>query len=126
MIEIRKTDQAIFLDLTENLVSPQQAENLKEVLHGLLEEGTPDVILNFSQVDHVNQRSWGIIAAYARMLRPEGKDLKLVGLDPLLEKEIKTVHLKDVLESYHTEEDALASFTGNVSQVERNVLFGFK
>jgi hypothetical protein len=44
----------------------------------------------------------------------------------LLDKDFKTIKLSDVLESYSTEDDALASFTDSVSQVERNLLFKLK
>jgi anti-anti-sigma regulatory factor len=91
-----------------------------------LEQGPANVVVNLSQVKLVNNRTWGIIARFARKLRPRGKDIKLAGLDPLLDKDFKTIKLSDVLESYSTEDDALASFTDSVSQVERNLLFKLK
>jgi|TARA_B100002003_G_scaffold219044_1_gene220430 hypothetical protein len=32
----------------------------------------------------------------------------------------------NVVEAYETEDDAIQSYSGNVSKVERNILFGFK
>jgi len=122
----RETDRAVLVDLTEDPITPQQAEEVKKALDELLQRGPSNVIINLSQVKLVNNRTWGIIAAFAKALRPEGKDVKLAGLDPLLEKDLDCIRLSSVLESYATEEDALASFTSNVSQVERNVLFKLK
>jgi anti-anti-sigma factor len=125
-IETRNTERAVFLNLTEDPITPQHAEEVKKALEKTREKGPSNVVVNLSQVKLVNNRTWGIIADFARTLRPKGKDIKLAGLNPLLNKDFKTIKLSDVLESYSTEEDALASFTDSVSQVERNLLFKLK
>jgi len=125
-IGTRETEHAVLVDLTEDPITPQQAEAVKKALEELLQRGPSNVVINLSQVKLVNNRTWGIIASFAKALRPKGKDVKLAGLDPFLEKDFKLINLPSVLESYATEEDALASFTNNVSQVERNVLFKLK
>jgi anti-anti-sigma factor len=125
-IETRTTERAIFLNLTEDPITPKHAEEVERALDKTLEQGPANVVVNLSQVKLVNNRTWGIIARFARKLRPRGKDIKLAGLDPLLDKDFKTIKLSDVLESYSTEDDALASFTDSVSHVERNLLFKLK
>jgi anti-anti-sigma regulatory factor len=126
-IEIRQKDHATVLDLTEDLISPQQAEDLKDMLQKLLQGSPRNAIINFSRVHVVNQKSWGHLAHCVRDFRHEGRDIKLVGLNPKLKEHFdRVLHLSEVLETYATEDEALASFTDNVSKVERNILWKLK
>lgn len=127
MINIRKTDEAIILEVTEDLITPYQAGQLDKSFEEVAQEATGLVIINLSQVQIVAAASWGVIAAHAAEFRREKKDIKLVGLAPQIKRTLlKHVKGDDVVETYETEDDAIRSYSGNVSKVERNVLFGFK
>ena len=122
-IEVRATDQATILDLTEDLIAPAHEEDLKEAIEKLLEGDPPNVLVNFGNIQFF--KPWKRLAHYAPEFRHHGKEIKVFGLTPQLKKHFgEVMHLSDVIESYETEEEALDSFTDNVSQVERNILFG--
>ncbi|MDP6353713.1 MAG: STAS domain-containing protein [Planctomycetota bacterium] len=127
MINIRKTDEATILEITEDLLTPRQADQLDKTLEEVVREAEL-VIVNLSQVKFVNPKSWGVIVARAAEFRRENKkDVKLVGLAPQIRRAIvERVKGDDVVETYETEDDAIQSYSGNVSKVERNILFGFK
>lgn len=126
-ITVRETDQATVLELSESLISPQDAVDLEDALQAIMEDGPKNIVVNLDGVEMVNQKSWGTLAKFARSLRPEGKDIKLVGLNSRLQGHFdRLLHLSEVMETYPTEEDAFASFTDNISHVERNILWGLK
>jgi anti-anti-sigma factor len=126
MINIRKVDEATILEITEDLLSPHQAEQLDKMLEEVGREAVGLVIINLSKVQIVNGALWGVIVARAAEFRREKKDIKLVGLAARSKRTIKHMKGDDVVETYETEDDAIQSYSGNVTQVERNVLFGFK
>lgn len=126
-IEIRETESFTALDLQEDLISsPSHPEELRKVLEGLLQApaGPPHVLINFSRIQMVNVHSWGVIARYAREFRHRHRDIKLVGLNARLQAHFaQLLHLSEVLETYATEEEALANLAPPVSRVERNILW---
>jgi anti-anti-sigma regulatory factor len=127
MINIRKTDEATILEITEDLTTPHQAGQLEKTLEEVARDAAKLVIINLSQVQIVVAGPWGVIVAHTAEFRREHKDIKLVGLAPQIERALlKNVKGDTVVETYDTEDDAIRSYSGNVSKVERNVLFGFK
>lgn len=123
-IQIRATSPTAIIEITEGLISLKEVEGLKTALEEVLREGPQNIIVRFDpKVDLMNLKVWAILVKTAHDLRPQGKDIKLVSLNPLLEKDFKILKLPSVLETYPTEEAAIDSLGDNVSKVERNILW---
>ena len=107
----RQVNGVSIIDVSGDLSTP--AENprvLREKVLALLHRGDRSILLNFAELQHMDSSCLGEIVESYKIASSNGVALKLAHLGPHLQNLLRTTALDKVLESYRTEEEAMASF----------------
>jgi len=104
-------DGVFVVDLVGEIrLSDDFTPSLQRQVTELLEEGKPDILLNFARVDFIDSYGIGdIVAAYLAAKEKRGR-LKLCCLSPKIWLVFHYSGLTRILEIFDTEEKALTSF----------------
>ena len=91
-------------------LSSYAASDLRKILEGLLVEKVDRVVVNLSEVNHINSTAVGALVGVAKRLRQNGGDLKICALADNLTRTFNLIGASSVLEIYESENSALAAF----------------
>ena len=91
-------------------LSSYAASDLRTILEGLLVEKVDRVVVNLSEVNHINSTAVGALVGVAKRLRQNGGDLKICALADNLTRTFNLIGASSVLEIYESENSALAAF----------------
>jgi anti-sigma B factor antagonist len=86
------------------------APRFKEVLEGLLGDGTDRIAMDLSRLDYVDSAGLGVLVSTLKMLRARGGDLRLFGLKDSVRMIFDLTRLSKVFRIFPGREEALASF----------------
>ena len=106
---IRDNAEAKIVDVNEDLGS-YAAADLRKAIDRLIGEAAQKIIVNLSQVQHINSTAIGAMVGAAKRLRQTSGDLKVYGLADNLKRTFDLVGASSVLEIYDSENSALAAF----------------
>lgn len=109
LITIRENADVKIIDVKTDL-SSYAASDLRKVLENLLQEKVNKVVVNFSEVSHINSTAVGTLVGVAKRLRQNGGDLKLCSLAANLTRTFNLIGASSVVEIYETEKSAIAAF----------------
>jgi len=79
----------------------------------LIEEATPCIILECSQVTYIGSAQLQELIGFAHLGQARGGDLKCVGLPPTIQQVANLIAMGDLIEFYDTLPEALRSFRGS-------------
>ena len=108
-ITTRESADVKIIDVKTDL-SSYAASDLRKVLENLLMEKVNKVVVNFSQVSHINSTAVGTLVGIAKQLRQNGGDLKLCNLAATLTRTFNLIGASSVVEIYESEKSAIAAF----------------
>jgi anti-sigma B factor antagonist len=98
------------IDLKGKFIKGQGGYQLQMLVDKVLAAGTKHVLLNLTEVPIIDSMGIGeIVRAFTRV-KDEGGRLKLVGLTDRVYGALKITQLLKVIETYQTEQEAVASF----------------
>jgi anti-sigma B factor antagonist len=107
----RQVNGVSIIDVSGDLTMPaENPRGLRDLIVALLHRGESRVLLNFATLQHIDSSCLGEIVESYKIALANGVTLKLSNLGPHLQSLLQTTALDKVLETYPTEEDALASF----------------
>ncbi len=106
---IRDSSDAKIIDVNEDLGS-YAAADLRKTIDSLINGAALKLIVNLSEVQHINSTAIGAMVGSAKRLRASGGDLKVYGLAENLKRTFDLVGASSVLEIYDSESSALAAF----------------
>ena len=106
---IRDNTDAKIIDVNEDLGS-YAAADLRTTIDELINGTSQKIIVNLSEVQHINSTAIGAMVGAAKRLRQNNGDLKVYGLADNLKRTFDLVGASSVLEIYDSEESALAAF----------------
>ena len=106
---IRESGDAQIIDVNEDLGS-YAAADLRKAIDTLIDGASQKIIVNLSEVQHINSTAIGAMVGSAKRLRTNGGDLKVYGLAANLKRTFDLVGASSVLEIYDSESSALAAF----------------
>lgn len=109
LMKFRETSGIKIIEITTDL-SSYAASDLRKVLEGLLVEKVDRIVVNLSQVSHINSTAVGALVGVAKRLRQNGGDLKICALADNLTRTFNLIGASSVLEIYESENSALAAF----------------
>jgi anti-sigma B factor antagonist len=109
--ERRAGDVTIF-DLDGRLILDEGFEPLREKLNQAIGNGDMKVLLNFDRVSYLDSAGIGLIACKYVTMKRLGGELKLCNLHPRAYNVLNITRLLTIFESFTTEQDALAKFSG--------------
>jgi anti-sigma B factor antagonist len=98
------------LDLRGKFIKGQGGFQLQMLIDKVLTAGTRHVLLNMTEVPVLDSMGIGEIVRAFKRVSDAGGNLKLVGLTDRVYGALKITQLLDLIETFKTEEDALASF----------------
>jgi anti-sigma B factor antagonist len=85
---------------------------LRQRVDALLLRGHRRIVLSFANVRNIDSSWLGEIVESYKLSASNGAIIKLVAVSPQLRSLLHTTGLKSVLESYESEQEAVASFAG--------------
>jgi anti-sigma B factor antagonist len=116
-INKRRIEGVTVLDLKGRLRNTGTTRGLHKSIRCLVEEGITQILLNLSQVTHIEASGLDeLIASRATVSNERGK-IKLLHLTEQVREVITTANLSAVFDIYNDEHDAIASFRPEVLRV---------
>lgn len=109
LMKLREISGIKVIEIKTDL-SSYAASDLRKVLEGLLVEKVDRVVVNLSEVSHINSTAVGALVGVAKRLRQSGGDLKICALADNLTRTFNLIGASSVLEIYESENSALAAF----------------
>lgn len=91
-------------------LSSYAASALRKMLESLLSQKIDKIVVNLSEVNHINSTAVGALVGVAKRLRQDGGDLKICGLAENLTRTFNLIGASSVVEIYESEKSALAAF----------------
>jgi anti-sigma B factor antagonist len=76
----------------------------------LVDAGHPNLVLNFRRVDYLASVAIGKLVMLYRKATAAGGRLAVCHLRPAAEEALEVMHLKEIVPSYDSEQEALQSF----------------
>jgi anti-sigma B factor antagonist len=98
------------LDMKGKFIKGQGGYQLQMLVDKVLTAGTAKILLNLTDVPIIDSMGIGEIVRAFNKVRESGGTLKLVGVTDRVYGALKITQLLELIESYKTEEDAVASF----------------
>ena len=109
LMKLREESGIKILEIKTDL-SSYAASDLRKALEDLLAEKVERVVVNLSQVSHINSTAVGALVGVAKRLRQSGGDLKICALEDNLTRTFNLIGASSVVEIYESENSALAAF----------------
>ncbi|HKX27798.1 MAG TPA: STAS domain-containing protein [Blastocatellia bacterium] len=98
------------VDLKGKLIKGQGGHQLQILVDKVLSAGSTKILLNVTGVPIIDSMGIGEIVRAFNKVREVGGTLKLVGVTDRVYGALKITQLLDLIESYATEDEAVASF----------------
>jgi anti-sigma B factor antagonist len=113
----RRVGDVTVLDLKGRVRIMGSTVALHRSIRCLVEEGKTQILLNLAQVTHIDSSGLGELLASRVTVRNKGGEMKLSHLTEGLTEVMSTAKLLTVFDIYDNEEDAIASFSGQVLKI---------
>lgn len=98
------------LDMRGKFIKGQGGFQLQMLVDKVLQAGTSKILLNLTEVPIIDSMGIGEIVRAFKRVQEAGGTLKLVGVTDRVYGALKITQLLDLIESFDTEEEAVASF----------------
>jgi anti-sigma B factor antagonist len=98
------------LDMKGKFIKGQGGHQLQMLVDKVLSAGTVKILLNLTDVPIIDSMGIGEIVRAFNKVRESGGTLKLVGVTDRVYGALKITQLLELIESYKTEDEAVASF----------------
>jgi anti-sigma B factor antagonist len=110
-VNIRQSEKVSLIYVKGRLTS-FEAQAFREAIHGLLNQGHKNIILNLTGLEYLDSSGIGeLVRNYLSVIK-KGGAMKVVGLAPKVEEILKVTQLYQVFPEFPDEESALESFPG--------------
>lgn len=116
-IVTRKPRERIVTLALEGEVGERELAEIHASLFRISHRGTRNVVIDFTEVGHIDYRCVRPLLAKAEQLRAAGGDIKLSGLSPYLKAIFRSVGAHEAFELFTHPHEARNAF-------ERDLLFG--
>ncbi len=110
-VNIRQSEKISLVDVKGRLTS-FEAQAFRETIHGLLNQGHKNIILNLTELEYLDSSGIGELVRNYLTVVKKGGAMKVVGLAPKVEEILKVTQLYQVFPEFPDEASALESFPG--------------
>ena len=117
-INERRIEDVTVLDLKGRIRITGRARGLHKSIRSLVEEGKTRILLNLSQVTHIDSSGLDELVASCVTAGHQGGEIKLLHLTEQMREVITTANLSALFDIYNNEYDAIASFNREVLRVQ--------
>jgi anti-sigma B factor antagonist len=118
-IHERRIEDVTVLDLKGRIRITGRARGLHNSIRSLIAEGKTRILLNLSQVTHMELSGLDELVASCVTAGNQGGEIKFLHLTEQMRKVITTANLSALFDIYNNEYDAIASFKREVSRVAK-------
>lgn len=118
-INERRIGDVAVLDLKGRIRITGRTRGLRESIRRLVAEGKTRILLNLSQVTHIDSSGLDELVASRVTVSSQGGEIKLLHLTEQMREVITTANLPAVFDIYNNEYDAIASFKREVLRVAK-------
>jgi anti-sigma B factor antagonist len=119
----RRVGEVIVLDFKGRVRITGGTTALHRSIRCLVEEGKTKILLNLSQVTHIDSGGLGELVASRVTVNNKGGELKLSHLTERMSEVMTMTNLLPLFEIYDDEHDAVASFNGEVLRIKGPLAF---
>ena len=116
-INERRIEDVTVLDLKGRIRITGRTRGLHKSIRSLLEEGKTRILLNLSQVTHMDSAGLDELVASCVTAGNQGGEIKLLHLTEQMREIITTANLSALFDIYNNEYDAIAGFKRKVLRV---------
>ena len=109
---VRQVGGAAIVDLSGKITIGEGDVRLREQVHDLLEKGTKNLVLNLEKVSYMDSAGIGELVACYKRAKEKGGNVKLLRPSGKVYDLLVLTKLEEVFDSYPTEAEAVASFSG--------------
>jgi anti-sigma B factor antagonist len=113
-INERRIGDVTVLDLKGRIRNTGRSKGLHKSICYLVEEGKTRILLNLSQVTHIDSSGLDELVASCVTAGNQGGEIKLLHLTEQMREVITTAKLSGLFDIYNNEYDAIASFNREV------------
>jgi anti-sigma B factor antagonist len=107
----RQAGDVTLLDLHGRLVLDDGDSLLRDRVNELIAQGRLKVVVNLRDVTYIDSCGLGVLISKLVSLRNKGGDLRLLNLTPRTVRVFEICRLQDIVASFDSEADAIASFS---------------
>ncbi len=108
-VSIRHSEKVSLVHVKGRLTS-YEAQAFRDAIHGLLNQGHKNIILNLTELDYLDSSGIGELVRNYLTVVKKGGAMKVVGLAPKVEEILKVTQLYQVFPEFPDEASALESF----------------
>ena len=109
-LKVREVGRAVIPDISGKLMGGADADIFRDKIHGLIEDGKKNIIVNLSEVKWVNSTGVGILITGYTTLRRNKGDLKLLNVSNKIQSILYVTKLNLIFECFDNEDEAVASY----------------
>jgi anti-sigma B factor antagonist len=109
-VQQREREGIVILDLHGKLMGGPDADNIRDLLHGIIDGGIKKIIVNLGSVNWINSTGVGILMTGYTTMRRNGGDLKLLNVSDRLQSILYVTKLNLIFECFDDEDEAVESF----------------
>jgi len=113
-INERRIEDVTVLDLKGRIRLTDRTRGLHKSIRSLVEKGKTRILLNLSQVTHIDASGLDELVASCVTAGNQGGEIKLLHPTEQMREVIKTANLSALFDIYNNEYDAIASFNRRV------------
>lgn len=118
-IDERRIEDVTVLDLKGRIRITGRTRGLHKSIRSLVEKGKTRILLNLSQVTHMELSGLDELVASCVTAGNQGGEIKLLHLTEQMREVITKANLSALFDIYSNEYDAIASFKRKVSRVAK-------
>jgi anti-sigma B factor antagonist len=118
-INERRIEDVTVLDLKGRIRLTDRTRGLHKSIRSLVEKGKTRILLNLSQVTHIDASGLDELVASCVTAGNQGGEIKLLHPTEQMREVITTANLSALFDIYNNEYDAIASFKRDVLRVEK-------
>ena len=113
-INERRIEDVTVLDLKGRIRITGRARGLHRSIRSLVGKGQTRILLNLSQITHIDSSGLDELVASCVTVRNQGGEIKLLHLTEQMREVITTANLSALFDIYNNEYDAIAGFNRRV------------
>lgn len=98
------------INLKGNVMGGPHAEQFRDDLHSLIDQGKTNVVVDLSKVKFINSSGLGILIGGLTTMRNAGGDLVICGADKKIRNLLMVTQLISVFDHYKTLDEAVESY----------------
>lgn len=112
--DIKEQFNCVVIQFKGKIMGGPQAENFREDLHALIDEGKVNVIVNLGKVKFMNSSGLGLLVGALTTMRNAGGDLIICEADKKIENLLMITQLITVFQHFRTLDEAVEAYQAKV------------